>query len=132
MLFTDNFIKILVEGNRISPIFAGQLFSYNVDKKYFVSRVTERTRAGFQMRSYFAVFNAAALLLRILWTTFSKNINSNINKNNSNTHLCIMMMLVCLVPAGRYQFRCKYPEVFAKFFNEVIQFEASQTNCKNL
>lgn len=130
MLLTGNFIQILVEANKWSTTIAGQLFTYNASRKYFVDSDAKNQKT-FKVRSMFLLLNAAAVILRMLIMSNSTVLQTDKSYNRSDMSLCVMMLFICLVPAERYRVRGNSPEDFIAFFNQVIQVETIETRGKS-
>lgn len=122
-MLTENFIDVLVNANQWSPKLAGKLIKYNDHKKCFEIYDKNCIKKGYKIRSLFLLFNATALLLRILVINFPRKFQSSKSTNNTDMNLCFMMLLICIVPAERYRVRGKFPDEFATFFNQIIRFE---------
>lgn len=130
MRLTGNFIQILVEANKWSTTIAGQLFRYNANRKYFAGS-DEKNQKWFKVRSIFLLFNAAAVILRMLIMSYSTVLQTDKSYNRSDMSLCVMMLFICLVPAERYRVRGNFPEEFITFFNQVIQVQTIETRGKS-
>lgn len=123
MTSSKEFVDIIVNANKWSPILSGQLFAWNIKTNKIEILKKNGTRLGFKFRWRFLLFIVASMVVRIVNLNISKTTPNQMETKTVEIKLCIMMIIMCLCVSECYRVWSYFPEPFIAFLNGIIDMD---------